>query len=192
MSRQAFEPAELVVELRPGRRIAVGQVEAADQHAVHRCLDVAAVRVVGVARQAAAGLDRLGASREDGHAVPAFLAVPNCTVAGLADRGFREPLARGLEFLQADHVRQGVGQPAQQHWQAPVDAVDVEGRYPHARPPAPRDTLGASMAATQGGSSAGCDQFRCIATSIRTSHCHSSACRLGRRFASSQGAAGSV
>ena len=141
MGGQPLEPAQLVVELRPGRRIAVGQIEAADQHAVHRRLDVAAVRVVGVARQAAPGLDRLGAAREDGDAVPALLAVPDRAVAGLADRGFREPLVRGLQLLQADDVRLGLRQPAQQHRQAAVDAVDVEGGDPHVPLSARRDRV---------------------------------------------------
>ena len=108
MRRQAFEPAQLVVEFRAGRRIAVGQIEAADQHAVHRRLDIAAVRVIRIARQAAPGLDRVGTSREDGDAVPALLAVPDRAVAGAPDRGLRELLVRRLQLLQADHVRLGL------------------------------------------------------------------------------------
>lgn len=50
MGLEALEPGELVVEFGPRARIAVGQVEAADQHAVHCRLDIAAVTVVGVAR----------------------------------------------------------------------------------------------------------------------------------------------
>ena len=91
----ALEPAQLVVELRPGPRIAVGQVEAADQHAVDRRLDIAAVAVVGIARQAAPGLDRLAAARQDRDAVPALLPVPDRAVAGVADRCLGELLARG-------------------------------------------------------------------------------------------------
>ena len=39
-----------------------------------------------------------------------------------------------------------------------------------------------AAAVRAGGSSAGCDQFSCIATSIRASHCHSSACRLNEDY----------
>ena len=127
MSRQALEPAQLVVELRAGRRVAVRQVEAADQHPVHRRLDVAAVGVVGIAGEAAAGLVRLGAARQDGDAVPALLALPDRAIAGGPDRRFRELLGRRLQLLQADHVGRRFLQPAQQHRQPAVDAVDVEG-----------------------------------------------------------------
>ena len=47
-----------------------------------RRFDVAAVRIVGIAGQAAAGFHRLGATGEDRHAVPAFLPVPDRAVAG--------------------------------------------------------------------------------------------------------------
>jgi len=77
----------------------VGQVGAADQDATDCRLDVAAVRVVGIAPQAAAGLNRLGASHEDRNTAPAFLAMPDCLVGNFTDRGFGEPLARSLEFL---------------------------------------------------------------------------------------------
>jgi hypothetical protein len=47
---QALEPAQLVVELRPGCRIAIGKVEAPDEHAVDRRFNIAAVDVRRVAR----------------------------------------------------------------------------------------------------------------------------------------------
>ena len=59
MVRQPVEPAQLVIELRSRRGIAVRQIQASDDHAVDRRLDVAAVRVVGVARQAPADFHRL-------------------------------------------------------------------------------------------------------------------------------------
>jgi hypothetical protein len=111
MCGQAFELAEFVVELRPGRRIAVGQVEAADQGVVHCRLGVAAACVVGVARQVAAGHDRFGASRENGDAIPALLTLPYRPVAGLADRGFGESLVLRFELLQVDHVGSGLREP---------------------------------------------------------------------------------
>ena len=47
------EPSKLVVEFRAGCWIAVREIQAADQHALHGGLDVPAVGVIGVARQAA-------------------------------------------------------------------------------------------------------------------------------------------
>ena len=47
---QAVEPAQLVVEFRPGARIAIGEVEAGNQHAVDRGLDIAAMAVVRIPR----------------------------------------------------------------------------------------------------------------------------------------------
>ena len=61
MGDEAVEPLELVVELGAGLRVAIRQVQAADDDAVDLGLDVAAVRVVGVAGQAAAALDGLAA-----------------------------------------------------------------------------------------------------------------------------------
>ena len=79
-----------------------------------RRLDVAALLVVGVARQVVAGQHRLGASREDGDAVPGRLALPHRAIAGIGKCGARKlPVAR-LQLLQADHVGLGFGQPGQQ------------------------------------------------------------------------------
>ena len=49
-------------------------------------LDVAAVQILGIARQHAASLDGLGSAREDRDAVPAFLAMPDDAVARIAYR----------------------------------------------------------------------------------------------------------
>ena len=89
------------------------------------------MRVVGIARQAAAGLHRLGAAGEDRHAVPALLPVPDRAVTGGAERGGRKFVIGRLQLLQADDVRRGLLQPPQQVGKPPVDAVDVVGRDPH-------------------------------------------------------------
>ena len=47
---QSIEPAQLVIEPRAGGRIAVGQIQATDQYSVDRRLDVAAVRIIWIAR----------------------------------------------------------------------------------------------------------------------------------------------
>ena len=45
VSDQSFEPGKLVVEFRPGLRIAVRQIDAADNNAINRSLDVTALLV---------------------------------------------------------------------------------------------------------------------------------------------------
>jgi hypothetical protein len=79
---QPLEPAELVVELRAGCGIAVWKVQASDHHSIDRCLDVAAVAVVGVAWKSWTRFARLLIADEDRNAIPGFLAVPDRTVRG--------------------------------------------------------------------------------------------------------------
>ncbi len=133
MRLQPAQPPQLVVELGARPRIAVGGVEAADQHPVHGRLDVAGLGVGGIARQAAAGEHRLGAPRQDRHPVPGPLAAPDRPVAGLPDCGDGEGGVLGLELLQADGVRPRLLQPRQQVGQALDDVVDVEGGDLHRR-----------------------------------------------------------
>ena len=59
--------------------------EAADDDAVHRRLDVAALRRVGIVRQAPPRLVDVADSAKNGDTVPALLAVPDCVVAEVAD-----------------------------------------------------------------------------------------------------------
>jgi hypothetical protein len=89
------------------------------------------MRIVGIARQAVAGLHRLGASREDRHPVPALLAVPDCAVAGGPEYGRRKFLVGRFQLLEADDIRSCLFQPRQQIGEATVDAVDVVRRDPH-------------------------------------------------------------
>lgn len=74
----------------PWRWIAIGQVEASDQHAVDSRFDIAAVLIVGVTRESTSRFDRLSAAAEDRNAVPAFLAVPYGAIAGLLQRKLGE------------------------------------------------------------------------------------------------------
>src|SRR5438067_1826251 len=59
--------------------------------------------------------------------------MPDGAVPGTADRRLRKFLLRRLQLLQADDVRPGLRQPAQQHRQAAIDAIDVVGRDLHSR-----------------------------------------------------------
>ena len=49
--QKPFHPGELVFEFRPRLRVAVRRIERRDEHAVDGCLDVAALRIVGIAGQ---------------------------------------------------------------------------------------------------------------------------------------------
>src|SRR5579872_1598647 len=51
--RQTLEPAELVIELRTGCRIAVGKIKAANQNAAYPRLNIAAVYVLRIAGEPA-------------------------------------------------------------------------------------------------------------------------------------------
>ena len=64
---------------------------------------------------------------EQGDAVPALLAVGFDIVAESLDLGARKALVDGLDLLQADNVRLLFVQPAQQQFDARLDAVDVPG-----------------------------------------------------------------
>ena len=68
--RQRVQPPELVIELRPRFRVAVGSVHIADQDAAHRRLDVTALLEVRIARQRAASLDRLTDPRQQSWRTP--------------------------------------------------------------------------------------------------------------------------
>jgi hypothetical protein len=59
MHRQAFEPFELVVKFWARLRIAVRQVNAANQNAVDGRFDVATLRIVRIAGEGVAREDRL-------------------------------------------------------------------------------------------------------------------------------------
>ena len=127
------EPVELVVEFRSRLRIAVRQIDAGDDDAVDGGFDIARFVVVGIAGQGGADQHRLGLARQDGDAVPGFLAAPHRAVAGLADRIDRKVGVGGFQFLQRDGIGFCRTQPAQQVRQAAIDVVDVEGGDFHAR-----------------------------------------------------------
>src|SRR5690606_1222212 len=128
--------AQLVVQLRPGRRVAVRRIEAANQHALHGSLDVTAVAILRICGQSPAGLDRIGIAGEDGDTVPAPLAVPYGAVTGPLDQALGEFFLRRLQFLQANRIRPGLLQPSQENVDPAVDAIDVESRDLHPRRPA--------------------------------------------------------
>src|SRR5271166_5049842 len=94
-------------------------------------LDVTAVGIIRIARQAAPRFDGIGPAHQDGNAVPAFLAMPNRAIAGVADRPFRKLVLRRLQFLQAHDVGRGLVEPAQEYGEPAVDSIDIEGGELH-------------------------------------------------------------
>jgi hypothetical protein len=133
MLGEPLQPSQFVIELWAGRRIAVGQIQATDQHAVHRGLDVAAVHVFRIAGQRAPDLRRLLISSKDGDTVVALLAVPDHSISRLPYRTFRKFLLWRLEFLQTYDVGSRLLQPAKQIGKPGIDAVDVVCGDAHAR-----------------------------------------------------------
>src|SRR3546814_14147579 len=69
---QPVDPFELVVEFGAGLRIAVGQIDRRDRQPVDIDLEIAAVRILGIAREPALALDRTHALGEH----PAPLTAP--------------------------------------------------------------------------------------------------------------------
>jgi hypothetical protein len=134
MHLETLKPAQLVIEFRSGRRISVRQVEAANDKVVDGSLDVAAMDIVIIPRKDATSLSRFFAAREDGDAIPAFLAVPDHAMAGFPNWLDWESLLRCLQFLQTNDVRLRFSKPAQENREPAIHAVHIEGRQPHGRP----------------------------------------------------------
>ena len=135
MRGQSIEPTQLVIELRAGGRIAVGQIQATDQYSVDCRLDVAAVRIIWIPRQAAPRFCWRFAARKYSDAVPALLAMPDRALTGFPDRGLGKFIVRRLQFLQAGDVWLCFGELAHQHRKAAIDAIHVEGRDLHRSAP---------------------------------------------------------
>jgi hypothetical protein len=67
-------------------------------------------------------------------AVPALLTMPDRAITSRLDCGLEEFLVQRLQLLQADDLRLGFGEPAQQHRKAAINAIHVEGRDLHLFP----------------------------------------------------------
>jgi len=89
-------PLHLVIELRTGPGVAVGKIEAGDQDAADRGLDIAALLVAGIAGEPAARFVDFADAAQHRDAVPAALAVPDHIIARVADRLLGEFLLRGF------------------------------------------------------------------------------------------------
>ena len=123
MRDQTLEPCQFVIELRTGLRIAVWEI---DQDSIHCRLDVARLAILRITGQARPSQHRIVAPREDRHAVPGTLALPDCTIAKGSKGLCRKRPLLGLELLDANDVWLGFGEPSHEVVQALVDVVNVE------------------------------------------------------------------
>src|SRR4051794_2372384 len=82
MFSQPFQPRKFIFELGPRLRIPVGRIDAADQDAADRRLDVAALLVRRISGKRVARDDRLSAPGKDANAIPSLLALPDRVIAG--------------------------------------------------------------------------------------------------------------
>ena len=99
MGAKPLHPFKLIVELLGPDRIAVGQIERCDDHAVHLGLDISAMRVVGIARQPDPAQLGRAAADQDRDPVEALLPMPHGAVAGGLDVGDRQLLVGAFQFL---------------------------------------------------------------------------------------------
>ena len=133
VSQEPLHPGELIFEFRPRLRVAVRRIERGNQHAVDRRLDIAALRISGVAGQLGTRDDGLTIATQDGDAVPRLLPAPNGAITGLFDcRDWKFGICR-LQLLKAGNVRPGLAQPAAEIGKPLVDVVDIEGGDLHFR-----------------------------------------------------------
>jgi hypothetical protein len=126
VGNQSLEPGQLVGEFRPRLRVAVWQIDAADQDAAHGGLDVAGLRILGVPGQLSTGEDRICVAGENRDAVPRPLTPPHRAVSSPPQDVFGKRPILDLQLLQADDVRLTVGEPSKEVLQSFVDIVDVE------------------------------------------------------------------
>ncbi len=126
---QGIEPAQLVVVLVATDFLAVRHVGADDARAVDRAADQAFL-LVGEMRVAANHIVN-GLAGEQGDAVVGLLAREGDLVAGCLDLCLREIVVFQLQFLQAQHIGLGGGQPVEQVGQADLQRIDVPAGYFH-------------------------------------------------------------
>jgi hypothetical protein len=125
---EPFEPGQLVVEFRPRLGVAVGQVQAPNQYAVHGGFQIATLLSVRITGQAPSTLQRLRIARQNGDAVPRRLAMPDRPVAHGLERTGRKILVGSLELLKTDDVRFFAFEPRKEVGLVGTNTVDVERR----------------------------------------------------------------
>jgi hypothetical protein len=105
MGNEALKPGQLVIEFRSRLRIPIGEVDGSDQDSLNRRFNVTSLIIFRISRQACSGQHGNVVSRENGHAVPGALPMPDCFVTessqGVHGKGF----LLCLELLETHHVR---------------------------------------------------------------------------------------
>jgi len=105
MGKEALKPAQFVVEFRSRLRIPIGEVNGSDQDSLNGRFDVGSLMIFRISRQTCASQHGSVVSRENGHAVPRALPLPDCFATesseGLHGKGF----LLCLELLETNHVR---------------------------------------------------------------------------------------
>src|SRR3984957_3140071 len=114
VGNEALKPCQLIVEFRSRLRIPVGEVDGSDEHSLNSRFDVAGLVIFRISRQGCAGQHGSLVSRENGHAVPGTLPLPDCFVPE-SSKGIRGKgsLLR-LELLETNHVRLSFSEPSQE------------------------------------------------------------------------------
>jgi hypothetical protein len=133
MTDEALEPRHLVVELRPGLRVAVGQVQASEQHTLDGRFDITRLPVRRVAGQGPPHRNRIRPTRKQRHAVPAALAHHHAAVPCRLERRSGELILGRLQLLQRHDVGPRGVQPRQKQRLSLADVVDVPGGDAHPR-----------------------------------------------------------
>ena len=119
MGNEALKPGQLVVEFRSRLRIPIGEVDGSDQDSLNRRFNVASLVIFRmmnlritisekpfrISRQACASQHGNVVSRENGHAVPGALPLPDCFVPESPKGIHGKGSLLCLELLETHHVR---------------------------------------------------------------------------------------
>src|SRR4029077_1669360 len=105
VSNEALKPGQLVIEFRSRLRIPIREVDGSDQDSLNRRFNVASLMVFRISWQACAGQYGRVVPRENGHAVPGTLPLPNCFVPESSKGVDGKGCMLRLELLQTNHVR---------------------------------------------------------------------------------------
>src|SRR5690349_1901466 len=126
MLLQPLHPLQFIVEFLGADRIAVWQIDRRDDQAAGLGFDVAAMRIVGIARKAHATERRRVPFGEDRNAVETLLPVPDRAISGGLDVADRQRFIGALQLLETNDIWLLTRQPFEQARHARADAVDVE------------------------------------------------------------------
>ena len=102
---QPFEPRQFVAEFGTRLRVAVRQIQGADDHPVDRSFEIATVCVGFAAGKSTPALEWVNPFGENGYAVPRCLPMPYGSVTRRLNLLDRECRVGRLQFLQADDIR---------------------------------------------------------------------------------------